>query len=487
MSNTSFDFNLKILPAAIMCAGLVVLLFLHPNVYDAQATTTAYQFPNVLADGSLDTACADGAAQVTFTGYVVTQLIPSASASCSGDKPKRDRVNYTISSTAEQDLIMSYLDNGGYAADTVVTGQASGNDIYLKIKDTNGTGYIKLVEVNPANGAVISTVDTYSFPMTMNIKYLVTDLSGLFGTIPAGSTFGIKLSITPDDLTSTQVETKFGLYGTTEKQDLVNIDETEVVVPSGTGDPSDVGGGPATQVYFSGQAYPSSTVEVLRRSFIEDVYRNTPETTIVMNPDGSFSNTYVGLLSSDYVFTLRAYDVDGRTSGALSFVADLLFTDTLRVEDIFFPPTVGFRKSAALKGEDVYIVGYAAGGNTVLLDVAGVGVLETTAATSTGFYEVSLSTDNLAAGSYSVVARQISDTQESNYSTPRSFRVSTCCIRTDFNADNEVNITDWSIFLYRFQSQDKSLHASVDLNGDGKTDITDFSLFLQSITIPDIL
>jgi len=76
--------------------------------------------------------------------------------------------------------------------------------------------------------------------------------------------------------------------------------------------------------------------------------------------------------------------------------------------------------------------------------------------------------------------------KKSSFSSPHSFRVSTCCILTDFNADNEVNITDWSVFLFRFSSPDKDLSSTVDFNRDGEVNISDFSVFLGSISEPNI-
>ena len=55
--------------------------------------------------------------------------------------------------------------------------------------------------------------------------------------------------------------------------------------------------------------------------------------------------------------------------------------------------------------------------------------------------------------------------------------------KADFNGDNAVTITDWSIFLFRWNAEDPSLKPKIDLDGNGKIDIADFSIFLKAMKI----
>jgi len=94
-----------------------------------------------------------------------------------------------------KDMLEGYASNGGYGSDTVVSGQATSNSLSFLARNSGGTGSVKLVEVNPSTGAVISTLATKNVSLATNVKGYITDLSGLTGTVHKGNTFGVMLSI----------------------------------------------------------------------------------------------------------------------------------------------------------------------------------------------------------------------------------------------------------------------------------------------------
>jgi hypothetical protein len=184
-----------------------------------------YQVQNILADLSLDTECAT--VKVTLPSHETIEMIENAGAGCSGEA-KEDKVKFTVATTAETDLLTTYFNNGGYASNMTVTCQSSGNEINFKSKSIGGTFKIYLYEANPDTGALIGdALHTHTETVTLNVAHLWTDLTGLEGEISSGNTFAFKMSFTPDDATSSDIETKFGAYGLAGKQLLFNIDETE--------------------------------------------------------------------------------------------------------------------------------------------------------------------------------------------------------------------------------------------------------------------
>jgi len=249
------------------------------------------------------------------------------------------------------------------------------------------------------------------------------------------------------------------------------------------------GGVAPSSVSFSGQAFPGSTIEVLRKSPIDEIYTNIPITNSSIGENGVFSLSHIGLLGADYLFALRFKDKDGRETGILSFGVNLL-SGNLIAKDIFVPPTIGFLSSPVKKGKDVEIVGYAAPGNTVQLEVNNTS-FGNTIADASGFWSYATTTSNLKIGEHYVRAQQIERDEETNeekrrshFSILRAFKVTTLSYpRADFNNDNEVNITDWSVFLFRWSSKEINLRDKIDLNNDGKIDIGDFSIFLRAIRI----
>ncbi len=249
------------------------------------------------------------------------------------------------------------------------------------------------------------------------------------------------------------------------------------------------GGGVApTAVVFAGQAYPSSTVEVVKRSSINGAFRHTPDEVSSMDPDGKFLKSYTGLIGAQYLFTLYARDADGRASGPSSFNVDLLSENSLQVLDILFPPTLGFEPETVLRGKDVHIVGYAAKNFTVELEVGNT-IMQKTTSDERGRYEFSLNTGSMESGKHAVRVRETDpasdpkDVRRSGFSPARIFTVTNLThTKSDFNNDNRVDIADWSIFLFRWSSTDQPLRSSLDINADGRIDVTDFSIFLQSIS-----
>lgn len=253
-------------------------------------------------------------------------------------------------------------------------------------------------------------------------------------------------------------------------------------LPQNSPDPRASGGSYPTEVFFSGLAYPGSSVEVLRKNVNEKRYQNFSTGYPTMSPDGQFTVTFLDLQQDEYLFALRARDPDGRKTGIVTFNTNLRKSNYLVAEDIFVPPTLGFQSAAVSKGDKVTIVGYAAAGSQVEVVIDEILFAQTTA-NQKGYYELSTSTLNLTLGDHYAKARQIDRSgRASNFSIASGFKVSAIELpKADFNSDNVVNITDWSVFLFRWGAADAATRLKVDMDGNGKVDIADFSIFLQAM------
>jgi hypothetical protein len=258
--------------------------------------------------------------------------------------------------------------------------------------------------------------------------------------------------------------------------------EANITIPEGN--KSDKGG-TSSAVSFSGQAYPESNIQVLRKSGIDDLYINVPISSMQIQKDGTFQVSYLGLIGSDYFFALQAIDKDGRKTGILSFNADLL-SQNLIVSDLLLPPTLGFKFGTVKRGGLVELEGYSAPNSVVELDISGK-LKGETRANDSGYWSYATSTQSLKIGLQTVKARQIIETggivsRASDYSSSVSFKVTNLSNPiADLNGDDAVNILDWSIFLFRWDSKDVGLKQKIDMDGDGKITIADFSLFLMSL------
>jgi len=238
------------------------------------------------------------------------------------------------------------------------------------------------------------------------------------------------------------------------------------------------------KVYFLGQAYPGGKVELFRKREETGTFVAEPAGEYTISKDGVFEIMQKGLIGVKFFFALRAEDKDKRKSGILSFDVNMRREHELIVKDIFFPPTVGFESVAITKDQEVKIMGYAASKSRIEIKIDDV-VKGESQSDQTGFWAFATNVFDLDFGEHYVRVRQINQSGvESGFSFPRTFKISPLDMpKADFNNDSKVNITDWSIFLYNWGSEDEVLKPKIDMNNDGNINIADFSIFLKAMKI----
>ena len=246
------------------------------------------------------------------------------------------------------------------------------------------------------------------------------------------------------------------------------------------------GGSPPASADFYGQAYPSSTVTIFRKSGVSGLYESVPLTSVSVAKDGTFHVTVQNFLQANYFFALQAVDRDGRESRLLPLVSQFIPSGTnLTLKGILIPPTVDVVSAAIAPGRPLNVLGYSAPSNTVEIWIDG--ILQGGAISdASGFYTFTATTDQLALGDHTVKARLAPlDGDKSDFSLETTFRVSTLSFpKTDLNGDGVVNTADWSIFVFRWESGDPLLQSSIDFNGDGKVDVSDLSILLNAMRLP---
>jgi len=240
------------------------------------------------------------------------------------------------------------------------------------------------------------------------------------------------------------------------------------------------------KVIFSGQAYPKSVIEVLRKdtSAPDAPYLTIPLETHKVSETGMFDLSLGALLTNEYFFALRATDIAGRKTRILPYSVDLRTTDVLEITNILMPPTLGFEKTRIRKGDSLKIKGYATPGNKTEIEIDDK-MISVVRPNASGFYSLTTTTSGFSFGNHYVQVRQIDESGRiSNFSTPGTFQVSQLLVpRADLNKDNIVDITDWSVFLFRWSSKDANARLTIDMNNDGKVDVTDFSIFIRTLSL----
>jgi hypothetical protein len=207
--------------AVVAAPVFVVTLGTPPTVKD-------YQVQNSELDGDPDPTCADKVNPYPTAPTV--EMIVDPGTTC-GDE---DKVKWKVATTTPQTMLITYFKNGGsgYAADTLVEVQNTGNSITFKSKLVTGDYAVELWEVDPVDGSFDTLKATDSKALdTINANVTWTDFSGLTGTISENMTFGFKFIFTADNSTASDCELKFGEYGVDRVQQKFSIAETPVVGP----------------------------------------------------------------------------------------------------------------------------------------------------------------------------------------------------------------------------------------------------------------
>ena len=253
---------------------------------------------------------------------------------------------------------------------------------------------------------------------------------------------------------------------------------------SGGGGSSGTGQGtklPQASVRINGFAYPGSTVNLLRDGKVSK--------TIAAGSDGVFSDLTEGLDRGSYTFSVFALDAKGVRSA--TFATTLwLRSETLNVlSNIMLPPTLSVANASVDPGAPLSVSGYATPGAAVtvwlrprLAEVSSSDVIATSTAAGNGFWQLTIPTITVPQGTYELVAQAV--LQGGAIESDKSARLTvgvgvsvadTSCVSTgDLNCDGFVNLVDFSILLFHWNTSD----AVADINADGTVSLPDFSIML---------
>lgn len=319
--------------------------------------------------------------------------------------------------------------------------------------------------ISPSGAVLVNDGDSQSFTITPDADYYIVDVLADSASVGAITNYNFTNVIADHTIVAT-----FAINPST---------------PDTTAPPAvPRSGGLKREAFFSGQAYPDCKIEVLTKRADIAGFIPEPIEELTIFDDGRFEIILTRLMNTDFLFALRVEDKDGRKTGIISFDVNMREENKLTAEDIFVPPTIGFDNVVVTKGQELRIMGYATPNNKIEIEIDNI-ITGETQSNGAGYWSFSTATYDLNLGEHYVRTRQIDQSgRESNFSSFQAFKVSLLELpKADFNNDNVVNITDWSIFLYRWGSEDEALKSRIDMDNNGKINIADFSIFLKSIKL----
>lgn len=398
-------------------------------------------------------------APVGFLAYGTTQtvisLVSNYNATC--------RYSQTAS-TSYDDMTGEFAYTGGPSAFHSVTvgglSQNSSNDYYVRCMDETGAKDDATLCIYEASGDATTTIATscvdylISFMVT-TIEDAVGDESGTPG--PGGGGVG------------------GGGGGGIGREDGRGTGNLLPYPPL----PENPG------VAFSGWAYPGADVVILKDG--------SDEGAIKAGSDAVFGAFLPDITQGVYTFGLWAEDNKGVRSETYSTTFWVDEGTQTVLSDIFLPPTLSASADSIEIGDLLELSGQSVPGSTVEVwlypgqgsDISEADALKAEAVVDTyGSWALSLRTGSLpSSGDYSVSARaSISEEAKSDWGRPVSVKVGGepaeeepgTCEGADLNQDGKVNITDFSILLYHWGSDNDC----ADQNNSGNVDLIDFSIMM---------
>jgi cysteine-rich repeat protein len=229
-----------------------------------------------------------------------------------------------------------------------------------------------------------------------------------------------------------------------------------------------------TDVIVKGRAYPGATITVLRDGEVERV--------LEANGAAEWNYTLSDQTPGITTFGFWAVDRAGRKSITYSATFQIVENAVTTLSGLLLPPTLAVTPEKVAPGGSVSFAGSAVPAATVRAYVDNSDKPDETVAAGNGEWRIAYDTTPLSAEVFHTVKAHYLDPgnsdQKSGYSNSSSFYVGVRDVNTsmtaDLNGDGLVNLTDFSILLFNWNTAGPV----GDLNADSTVSLPDFSIML---------
>ena len=233
---------------------------------------------------------------------------------------------------------------------------------------------------------------------------------------------------------------------------------------------------------ISGYAYPGARVVVLVDGQIAE--------SSTANSSGAYSILIDEIARGAYTFGVYAIDDTGTRSSTFSTSFTVSGARASRLSNINIAPSIAVDPDPAEPGEVVTFSGFTLADADIVIqtsrDDGGGSETFTTTSDGDGFWEVEFNTTGKARDTYRVRASaQRDDGIKTGFSDYVFFGLGQRADRPlgpDLNRDGFVNLIDFSILLFWWQTNGGDSDPPADINQDGTVSLTDFSILLFNWT-----
>lgn len=237
----------------------------------------------------------------------------------------------------------------------------------------------------------------------------------------------------------------------------------------------------APGVILQGYAYPSVDVTVLKDGAVQG--------KVLASTDASFGAFLEELPQGVYTFGMWAEDKAGRKSNTYSTTFWIDDGTQTTVTDIILPPTFSVSSSQIDAGGMLRAEGASVPGQTIEVwlypaaedpNLSTATVKTSGVVAADGSWSLLINTESLVNGFYRLKAKTKMSIGESGFSQIVDLSVggepepAGVCEGADLNRDGQVNIIDFSILLYYWNTNNEC----ADQNKSGNVDLIDFSIMM---------
>jgi hypothetical protein len=231
-----------------------------------------------------------------------------------------------------------------------------------------------------------------------------------------------------------------------------------------------------TKVAITGKSYPESDVHILIDGKVIGIVRTDEKANFYFET----SDVAPGVVG----FGFWSEDPDGLKSTLFSLIFRVTSGAITNISGVYLSPTIDISSQSLKQGENIKIFGKTVPESEVLIQINSAQEFnEQTNSKKTGDWELIFNTEKLEEDFHTAKAlfhTTVSDNViKSGFSRSVSFYVgkiggTPACPEADLNKDKRVNITDFSILLYHWGTD----NACADQNQNGIVDLIDFSIMM---------
>ncbi len=263
------------------------------------------------------------------------------------------------------------------------------------------------------------------------------------------------------------------------------------IEPAGSGGGGSSGGGGGggggstreqgdTLINIVGQAYPSRTINFLLDTEAVGSVQSSSNGSFEFTTEASPGTATLGMW---------ALDSSGTRSITLNNTFDVTQGAITNINGIVLPPTIRVANQNVNPGAVITISGQSVPNSSVEVHVDNSAIVERTTAAQNGNWSISFDTSRVSVAAHILRARAVVGnpplTTESSFSNSLQLFVGVdgqVTTPSDLNRDGRINLIDFSILIFWWQTNGGDSDPPADINGNGRVSLEDFSILLFNWT-----